>query len=90
MPTQAALQALLPLLRQLRDIKGLQRDEARHLLLPRRAPSSHFHDEAGVLVADLKKAGGSRLRPLPGGHARRASASWSTTPSAAPAAVDDD
>jgi hypothetical protein len=55
---EAALQALLPLLRQLRDIKGL-REMKPGIYYCRGAAFVHFHDEAGVLVADLKKAGGS-------------------------------
>jgi hypothetical protein len=55
---ETALQAVLPLLRQLRDIKGL-REMNPGIFYCRGAAFVHFHDEAGVLVADLKKAGGS-------------------------------
>lgn len=53
-----ALQALLPLLRQLRDIKGLR--EARPGVFQLRGnPFLQFRVDAGVAVAELKKAGGS-------------------------------
>jgi hypothetical protein len=53
-----ALQAVLPLLRQLRDIKSLK--EVRPgIFYCRGAAFVHFHDEAGTVVADLKKPGGS-------------------------------
>ena len=55
---ESALQALLPLLRQLRDIKGL-REVKPGIFYCRGAAFVHFHDEAGTLVADLKRAGGS-------------------------------
>jgi hypothetical protein len=55
---EAALQALLPLLRQLRDIKGL-REMKPGIFYCRGAAFVHFHDDDGKLVADLKKAGGS-------------------------------
>jgi hypothetical protein len=74
---EAALQALLPLLRQLRDIKGL-REMKPGIFYCRGAAFVHFHDEAGVLVADLKKAGG-------GGFDRYAV----DTPSAQRKLVDD-
>jgi hypothetical protein len=52
------LQALLPLLRQLRDIKGLR--EARPGVFQLRGnPFIQFQLEAGVPVAEMKKAGGS-------------------------------
>ena len=54
----AALQALLPLLRQLRDIKGL-REVRPGVFHCRGAAFIHFHDDNGTLVADLHKAGGS-------------------------------
>ena len=53
-----ALQAILPLLRQLREIKGVTERSA-GVYHARRDAFVHFHDEAGVLSADLKKAGGS-------------------------------
>ena len=54
----AALQRLLPVLRQLRDIKGL-REKQPGIFYCRGAAFIHFHDEGGALVVDLKKAGGS-------------------------------
>jgi hypothetical protein len=53
-----ALQTLLPVLRQLREIKGLQ-EKTPGIFYARRDAFLHFHDEAGVLFADLKKAGGT-------------------------------
>ena len=55
---ETALQRLLPLLRQLRDIKGL-REMKPGIFYLKGSAFIHFHDEAGALVADLKKAGGS-------------------------------
>ena len=55
---EAALQALLPLLRQLRDIKGL-REVKPGIFFCRGVAFVHLHDKAGVMVAELKKAGGS-------------------------------
>ncbi len=53
-----ALEPLLPLLRQLRAVKGLK--EVRPgIFYFRGAAFLHFHDEAGVLSVDLKKPGGS-------------------------------
>jgi hypothetical protein len=53
-----ALEPLLPLLRQLRDIKGLK--EVRPGIFHRRgAAFLHFHDDQGRLFVDLKKPGGS-------------------------------
>lgn len=54
---ETALQALLPLLRQLRDTKGL-REVKPGIFHLRGNAFLHFHDEAGTLVADLKKPGG--------------------------------
>jgi hypothetical protein len=53
-----ALEPFLPLLRQLREIKGIKevRPGIFHL---RGAAFLHFHDEQGSLSADLKKPGGS-------------------------------
>lgn len=54
----ATLQALLPLLRQLRDIKGVR--EARPGVFQLRGNLFlQFQVDAGVAVAELKKAGGS-------------------------------
>jgi hypothetical protein len=55
---EAALERLLPLLRQLREIKGL-REMKPGIFYLKGSAFIHFHDEAGALVADLKKAGGS-------------------------------
>ena len=52
-----ALKALLPLLRQLREIKGL-REVKPGIFYLRGAAFLHFHDDAGTLAGDLKKAGG--------------------------------
>ena len=49
----------------------------------------HFHDEDGALFADLKKPGGSGLRPLPAGDAGRA-AQAGRRREAARARFDDD
>lgn len=54
----AALATLLPLLRQLRDIKGL-REVKPGIFYCRGAAFMHFHEDGGTLCADLKKAGGS-------------------------------
>jgi hypothetical protein len=53
-----ALRTLLPLLRQLREIKGLKEKQP-GIFYARNDAFIHFHDEGGVLHADLKKAGGS-------------------------------
>jgi hypothetical protein len=53
----AALKRLLPLLRQLREIKGL-REMKPGIFYVKGSAFLHFHDEAGALVADLKKASG--------------------------------
>jgi hypothetical protein len=55
---EAALQRLLPLLRQLREIKAL-REMKPGIFYLKGSAFIHFHDEAGALTADLKKAGGS-------------------------------
>ncbi len=60
----AALQALLPLLRQLREIKGLKETQP-GIFHARRDAFIHFHDEGGVLHADLKRAGGSGFDRYP-------------------------
>lgn len=61
---EAALQRLLPLLRQLREIKGLREMKPGSFYLKGSA-FIHFHTEAGVLMADLKKAGGSGFDRYP-------------------------
>ena len=53
-----ALEPLLPLLRQLREIKVLKEMKPGIFYL-RGAAFLHFHDEQGVLMADLKRASGS-------------------------------
>ena len=53
-----ALKGLAPLLRQLREIKGVA-EKSTGVYYARRDAFVHFHDEAGVLSADLKKPGGS-------------------------------
>ena len=59
-----ALQMLLPILRQLREIKGVQeiRPGIFHV---RRDAFIHFHDEAGALYAELKKPGGAGFDRYP-------------------------
>jgi hypothetical protein len=59
-----ALRSLLPLLRQLRDIKGLKEIQP-GVFHARRDAFIHFHDEGGVLHADLKKPGGSGFDRFP-------------------------
>jgi hypothetical protein len=61
---ETALQRLLPLLRQLREIKGL-REMKPGIFYLKGSAFIHFHDEAGALVADLKKAGGSGFDRYP-------------------------
>ena len=61
---EAALQRLLPLLRQLREITGL-REMKPGIFYMKGSAFIHFHDEAGALVADLKKAGGSGFDRYP-------------------------
>lgn len=52
-----ALKPLLPLLRQLREIKGLKEKQPGIFYLRSNA-FLHFHDDQGTLYADLKKSGG--------------------------------
>ena len=59
-----ALQKLLPVLRQLREIKGVQETRP-GIFYARRDAFIHFHDEGGMLHADLKKAGGSGFDRYP-------------------------
>ena len=61
---EAALQRLLPLLRQLREIKGL-REMKPGIFYLKGSAFIHFHEEAGALVADLKKPGGSGFDRCP-------------------------
>ena len=60
----AALQRLQPLLRQLREIKGL-REMKPGIFYLKGSAFIHFHDEGGALIADLKKAGGSGFDRYP-------------------------
>ena len=59
-----ALRTLLPVLRQLREIKGLKEMQP-GVFHARRDAFIHFHDEGGVLHADLKKPGGSGFDTFP-------------------------
>jgi hypothetical protein len=59
-----ALQKLLPLLRQLREIKGVQETKP-GIFYARRDAFVHFHDDGGALYADLKKPGGSGFDRYP-------------------------
>lgn len=61
---EAALARLLPLLRQLREIKGL-REMKPGIFYLKGSAFIHFHDDGGALVADLKKAGGSGFDRYP-------------------------
>ena len=59
-----ALEPLLPVLRQLREIKGLKEVKA-GIFYCRGAAFLHFHDDQGRLMADLKKPGGSGFDRYP-------------------------
>ena len=59
-----ALRTLLPLLRQLREIKGLKESQP-GVFQARREAFIEFHQENGVLHADLKKPGGSGFDRFP-------------------------
>jgi len=59
-----ALKALLPLLRQLREIKGLTEKQPGIFYLRSNA-FLHFHDEQGALSVDLKKPGGMGFERYP-------------------------
>ncbi len=59
-----ALKTLLPLLRQLRDIKGLKEMQP-GVFHARRDAFVHFHDDGGALFADLKKPGGAGFDRFP-------------------------
>jgi len=52
---EEALKRLLPLLRQLREIKGL-REMKPGIFYLKGSAFLHFHDEAGALVGDLKRS----------------------------------
>jgi hypothetical protein len=60
----AALQRVLPLLRQLRELKGL-REMKPGIFYLRGSAFLHFHEDGGALVADLKKAGGGGFDRYP-------------------------
>jgi hypothetical protein len=53
-----ALKTLLPILRQLREIKGVKEMQP-GVFHARREAFVHFHDDGGALFADLKKPGGA-------------------------------
>ena len=59
-----ALKTLLPVLRQLREIKGLKETQP-GIFYARRDAFIHFHDDGGTLYADLKKPGGSGFDRYP-------------------------
>jgi hypothetical protein len=59
-----ALEPLLPVLRQLREIKGLKEVKP-GIFYCRGAAFLHFHDDKGTLMADLKKPGGSGFDRYP-------------------------
>jgi hypothetical protein len=58
------LQGLLPLLRQLRDIKGV-REVKPGVFHCRGTAFIHFHADAAGLAADLKKPGGAGFDRFP-------------------------
>jgi hypothetical protein len=60
----AALQRLLPLLRQLRELPGV-REKSPGIFHCRGAAFAHFNDEQGVLIAELKKPAGSGFDRFP-------------------------
>jgi hypothetical protein len=59
-----ALKVLAPVLRQLREIKGVA-EKTPGTFYARRDAFIHFHDEDGVLHADLKKPGGAGFDRYP-------------------------
>jgi hypothetical protein len=59
-----ALRTLQPVLRQLREIKGVKETQP-GVFYARRDAFIHFHDEGGVLHAELKKPGGSGFDRFP-------------------------
>ena len=59
-----ALQVVLPLLRQLRDIKTLKEKQP-GIFYCRSAAFLHFHSEGDQLVADLKKVSGTGFDRYP-------------------------
>ncbi len=65
-----ALESQLPLLRQLREVKGLKEVRPGIFYL-RGSAFLHFHDAAGVSVGRLEKARQCRVRPLRNRHRPR-------------------
>ncbi len=61
---EAALARLLTLLRQLREIKAL-REMKPGIFYLKGSAFIHFHDDAGALVADLKKTSGGGFDRYP-------------------------
>jgi len=61
---EATLARLLPVLRQLREIKGL-REMKPGIFYLKGSAFIHFHNDAGALVADLKKLGGTGFDRYP-------------------------
>ncbi|MGZ5217613.1 MAG: hypothetical protein ACXWKD_16120 [Caldimonas sp.] len=59
-----ALKLLAPVLRQLREIKGVQ-EKTPGVFHARRDAFILFHDEGGVLHAELKKPGGAGFDRYP-------------------------
>ena len=59
-----ALKILAPMLRQLREIKGVQ-EKTPGIFYGRRDAFIHFHVEDGALFADLKKPGGAGFDRYP-------------------------
>ena len=60
----AALARLLPLLRQLRALPGL-REMKPGIFYLKGSAFVHFHEEAGALIADLKRARGGGFDRYP-------------------------
>ena len=59
-----ALRPLLPILRQLREIKGVKETQPGQFHA-RRDAFIEFHDEGGVVHAELKKPGGAGFDRFP-------------------------
>ena len=62
--SEAALQRLLPLLRQLRGVTGL-REVKPGTFHFRGTAFVHFHEQDGAILADLKKFGGTAFDRYP-------------------------
>lgn len=60
----AALQRVVPLLRQLRELSGV-REKSPGIFYLGGAAYAHFHEEQGALIADLKKPGGGGFDRFP-------------------------